>query len=688
MYSRSALVYALSMIGERWPRAADERTHSTPERAGSQWRCMAPRRRCVEARAAPIHITEQALACALAQTSESFFLSSTSLTSVSSPAATHLVMLSRSGAVVGEAHAEPKDCGNSLEMEIVLGRKLLAACPSDHPLRADVCKYLAHLLDQRFKKTGSTALLEEMVTLEREALALQPTGHPDRATSCNNLAVTLWTHYKMTGDSEHLDEIITLHREALALRPAGHPLRANSCNNLAGALQTRYEMTGSSDLLNELIMLYREALALHPAGHPDRSMSCNNLANTLLARYDMTGSSDLLNEIITLLREALALRPAGHPDRMSSCNNLATALQTRYKVTGSSDLLDESIMLDREALALHPTGHPDHASSCHNLADHLLQRFRKTQDVTAIDEALVLARKSAASMSPSSLWRALRILCRIHLESDSPHLSIFTATRYLSQASALYPDNTALFIKAMQTCLSLLWLRHRDWTADIALLLFNVYSNLIDRLSRMTGFAFDTVSQLAALKSARSFGSDACMAALLSGRTSQAVEQIDHAHGVIWAQALHQRDPQLQDLPGSLASELETLLRAVSVPTSKVAPIPSNSATRHLSPEDVRHQQNSRIQTILTEVRAMPGLERFMLGKTYAQLRKTRQGVVCVSVGVRDGQERHGSTESSGSPHSCDATGGLQECSRDDVVSEHAKCLPPLLTTSRQVHGR
>jgi hypothetical protein len=113
------------------------------------------------------------------------------------------------------------------------------------------------------------------------------------------------------------------------------------------------------------------------------------------------------------------------------------------------------------------------------------------------------------------------------------------------------------------------------------------------------------------------------MAALLSGRPSQAVEQIDHAHGVIWAQALHQRDPQLQDLPESLASELETLLRAVSVPTSKVAPIPSNSATRHLSPEDVRHQQNSRIQTILTEVRAMPGLERFMLGKTYAQLRKT-----------------------------------------------------------------
>jgi CHAT domain-containing protein len=243
--------------------------------------------------------------------------------------------------------------------------------------------------------------------------------------------------------------------------------------------------------------------------------------------------------------------------------------------------------------------------------------------VTVIDEALVLARDSAASLPPSISWQALELLCHIHLAPHSPHFSISIATQYLSQASASYPDNTAQFLERMQGSLALIWTRHCDWTADIALLLLNAYSNLIDRLSRMTGFALDTASQLAGLKSARSFGSDACMAALRSGRSSQAIEQIDHAHGVIWAQALYQRDPQLQDLPGSLASELETLLRAASVPASKVAPIPSNPATRHLSPDDVRHQQNSRIQTILTEVRAMPGLERFMLGRTYAQLRET-----------------------------------------------------------------
>jgi hypothetical protein len=152
--------------------------------------------------------------------------------------------------------------------------------------------------------------------------------------------------------------------------------------------------------------------------------------------------------------------------------------------------------------------------------------------------------------------------------------------------------------------------------------LLEVYSNVIDRLSRMTGFAVDTISQLTALRSARSFGSDACVTALLSGCPRQAIELIDHAHGVIWTQALHQRDPQLQDVPRDLASELESLFRAVSIPITKHERAPVGHATGCLSPEDVRDQQNSRIQTLLTEVRAIPGLERFMLGRTYAQVRE------------------------------------------------------------------
>jgi tetratricopeptide (TPR) repeat protein len=570
----------------------------------------------------------------------------------------------------------------SLDESIKLHQEAIDLHPSGHPDRAASCNNLATALWLRYQVTGSSGLLDEVITLHREALALRPGEHPNRASSCNNLAAALHNRYLVTGGSDLLDEIITLHREALALRPGEHPNRASSCSNLATALQDRYNVMGSSDTLDEMIRLHREALALLRAvGHSDRTTSYNNLAGALRCRYQVTGNPDLLNEIITLCREVIALRPAGHalhsgsctnladalqyhyevtgnpdtldemlrlhrkalalqpsghPYRALSCNNLANALRTRYKVTGISELLDEIVPLHREALALRPDGHPGHAMLCNDLADSLWQHFRKTMDLTVLDEVLVRAHEATASASSSEVWKALLILFLIHMEQGSPHFSISTATEYLLQASASLPSNIAKFMRMMQSGLDQMWLMHTAWIPETSLALLEVYSNIIDGLSRMTGFAFDTISQLTALRSARSFGSDACVAALLSGRPCQAVELMDHAHGVIWTQALHQRDPQLQDVPRGLASELESLFRAVSMPMATHKHAIADPATGYLSPEDVRDQQNSRIQTLLTEVRAITGLERFMLGRTYAQLRETaREHPVVVLVSAR-----------------------------------------------------
>jgi hypothetical protein len=135
----------------------------------------------------------------------------------------------------------------------------------------------------------------------------------------------------------------------------------------------------------------------------------------------------------------------------------------------------------------------------------------------------------------------------------------------------------------------------------------------------------DASSQLSALGSVRSMGSDACISALLGQRPAQAVELLDRAHGVMWAQALRLRDPQLEDIPENLAQELEVLLRAVNVPAVGGPQLDPTQTNRHLTSLDIRHQQNSRIQAIFREVRAMPGLERFMLGSTFEQLREVAQ---------------------------------------------------------------
>jgi hypothetical protein len=570
---------------------------------------------------------------------------------------------------------------DSLCSEIQRHREQLATCPKDHPQRGNACHELATSLYRSWTKTPSTALLTEVITLNREALDLRPGGHSDHAHSCYDLANALLDRYRVAGGPDLLDETIKLHREALSLRPSGHPDRAHSCNSLANALRARYQMTGSSALLDEIIKLHREALALRPAEHPDHAVSCSNLANILLDRYYVTGTTSLLDETIMLYGKALVLRPAGHPYRATactnianallrryratgdsavlddtiafcrealalqptrhptraiSCTNLANALLHRYQETGGSALLDETIKLHREALALRPGGHPSRALSCYELADSLWQYCGKTRDEMVVNHAVALAHQSATSWSPSDAWQPLLLLCSIHLDQWSSYFSISTATEYLLQASSSTPANIVEFMREIQSHLDRMWLMQGTWTPDTTHLLLDVYSNIIDRLSEMTGFAFDIASQLTALRSARSYGSDACVAALLSGRSCQAIELIDHAHGVIWAQALHQRDPQLQDLPKHIASELETLLRAVSVSIGIDAGELSMPEARYLSPEDLRHEQNSRIQTILTEVRAMPGLERFMLGKTYAQLRETaKEHPVVVLVSAR-----------------------------------------------------
>jgi tetratricopeptide (TPR) repeat protein len=508
---------------------------------------------------------------------------------------------------------------NPLETEIRDRRSRLAALSSDHPKRADACDDVALSLYQRYQVTGSISLLDETIAMLREALALRPTGHLDHAMSFNALANALYSHYEETGSTILLEEMIMLLREALYLLPdRGHPGHAQVCHSLGTALHTRYKITGMTDLLDEATTLHRRALA----GHPDRAMVYNSLANAFHSRYQETGNPNLLEEMIMLLRAALTLLPDGHPGHASLRSSLGTALCTHYEVTGMTSLLDEAIELHREALFLTPAGHPNRALSCNNLASALWKHYGRIRDLTVLEQAIALACEGAAPLSSAKSRTVLPLLCKMHLVPDSPHFAISTATEYLSQASQLHTDNITAFMQGMQECLDLIWSVDSTWTSNTPILLSNVYSNLIDRLAWMTGLALDTKSQLTALKPARAFGADACVAALMSGHPNQAIELTDHAHGVMWAQALNQRDPHLQDLPKDLASELEALLRAVSVPMAAHTLERSDTATRYLSPEDVRHQQNSRIQTLLTEIRETPGLERFMLGSTFAQLRE------------------------------------------------------------------
>jgi tetratricopeptide (TPR) repeat protein len=529
-------------------------------------------------------------------------------------------------------HVRYQETGNValLDESIELKREALALRPPGHPDRATSCGNLGPSLLLRYKQTGDVALLDESIELEREALALRPPGYPNRAHSCAHLGASLHMRYQQTGNIALLDEAIELEREALALQPLGHPDRANSCVGLGVSLFARYEQTGDIVLLDEVIELEREALALRPLDHPDRAHSCGNLGGSLHVRYQQTGDAALLDEAIDLKREALALQPPGHPDRAHSCAGLAASLHVCYERTGNVALLDEAIELEREAMALRPLGHPNRAHSCINLGYSLLVRYKRTGDVALLYEAIEACIHASEHISASQAWYSLMLLSQLHLFCNTLHYSVLKALEYLQQSFQHEVDNIHHFMSDVCYNAALMWDSFGAWTPQITALLVDVYAKMIDRLPLVAGFVLNTSSRLRSLKATRRIGSDACVAALLAEQPATAVTLLDRAHGVVWSQALHQRDPQMEGGPKDLTLELEDLLRAIAMSP------PVDPARLSDHPQDVRHRQNARIQTILREIRVMPGLSRFMLGSTYETLREAaRNHPVVVLVAAR-----------------------------------------------------
>jgi tetratricopeptide (TPR) repeat protein len=526
-------------------------------------------------------------------------------------------------------HIRYQACGDFdlLNEAIELEREALASRPPGHADRALSCANLGDSLRARYEQCADLGLLNEAIELEREALALLPPGHPNRAAICANHAVALHARYEQCGDLESLDEAIELGREALALRPLGHPGRALSCANLVASLNTRYRQCGDPGLLDEAIQLEREALALQPPGHPQRALSCGNLAASLSMRYKQYGDLGLLNEVIELEREALALRPPGHPNRALSCVNLALSIRMHYEACGDHGPLDEAIQLEREALALQPPGHPLRSLTSRNLSHTLIACYKHRKNTALLDEAIEVCGRTLEQGTSMDDWRSFNCLASAYMIPDTSHFSLTSTLRYMDRSFGSECDNVHDFILSTRNNLFNLWDASSMWASDTPLRLCNVYTQLIDRLPLAAGFVLDTSSRLQTLKSARRIGTDACVVAIAANQPSQAIELLDRAHGIVWAQALHQRDPQMEGAPPALAAELADHMHAIAAPT----PTPLDP-----SHQDGRHKRNTRIQAILREIRATPGLERFMLGKTYVTLREAaRKHPVVVLVAGR-----------------------------------------------------
>jgi CHAT domain-containing protein/tetratricopeptide (TPR) repeat protein len=507
-----------------------------------------------------------------------------------------------------------------LDEAIVLSREALGLCPQGHPSRSSSLNNLAVHLSTRYEQLGAMVDLDEAIVLSREALGLCPQGHPSRSSSLNNLAIDLSTRYNQLGAMQDLDDAIVLAREELDLLPQGHPDRSMSLNNLAVYLSSRYEQLGAMQDLDEAIVLSRETLDLCSQGHPDGPVSLNNLSKFLSSRFKQLGAMVDLDEAIVLAREALGLFPQGHPSRSSSLNNLAGHLSTRYEQLGAMVDLDEAIVLDREALGLCPQGHPHRSISLNNLAVYLSTRYNQLGAMVDLDEAIVLAREALGLRPQGHPDRSESLNNLAH------HLrNRFTRSNQLHDKEELFSlyaqlVHVAQIVSSSDLSAAKSWIRVAEDFQHPTILL--AYDTSLRLLIRHVATIPSLPQHLVILKDlTSSLAVDAFSACLRNRVPAHAVELLEQGRGVFWSQLTRLSSP-LHDV--GVSSPAGKLL---AEEFTRLALLIRNALD---SPGADQHERlcglNIQMQTIVTNIRELPGLSRFLLPSLFPDLQRAASG--------------------------------------------------------------
>jgi CHAT domain-containing protein/tetratricopeptide (TPR) repeat protein len=508
---------------------------------------------------------------------------------------------------------------NCIDEAIVLDREALELCPPGHPMRVDSVAHLASHLSHRYAHLGATRDLEEAVVLNREALDLRPQGHPDRSVSLNNLAKRLGTRYDLLGAMQDLGEAIVLNREALDLRPQGHPDRSMSLNNLANGLSTRFHQLGAMQDLDEAVFLAREALDLRPQGHPDRSRSLNNLANGLSTRFNQLGAMQDLDEAIVLDRDALSLRPQGHPRRPTSLICLAVDLSTRYRRLGEMQDLDEAIVLGREALDLFPQGHPYRSISLSNLAVYLSSRYNQLGAIQDLNEAIVLGRE-ALDLRPQGHPERSGTLTNLARDLRSR----FTRSKQLRDKEELFglyaqlvdvPQVSSIDLSAARS-----WIRVAEDFQHPSLLL--AYETSLRLLTQHLATLPSLPQHLVILKNlTSSLAVDAFSGCLRKCAPARAVELLEQGRGVFWSQLTRLRSPMDDVVISSPAG------KTLADEFTRISLLIRDALN---SPDPNQHERvcrlNLKLQGIVSNIRNLPGLSRFLLPSLFPDLQHAASG--------------------------------------------------------------
>lgn len=485
----------------------------------------------------------------------------------------------------------------------------LAHTATGHPQRSERLDVLATALVVRAELDGDRSTLAEAVALHREAVVTTPSGHPYESRFLLNLGAALGALFYATGDLAWLTEAASTTRRAAdtATRPSE---RATALANLAAVLHRRSTVTGEFALLTEAVEVARESLRLGTDTVAGHSHHLTNLGAMMFAVWQRSGRPADLEECIELHESAVQATPERHPRRPMMLGNLGGALVEAFQQFGDHVALNRGISAYRAAVLGCDPALPEHAGYLADLGGALRQRFvggpgggGGAQDEEALAESIEFGRQAVrASANPyvrakrlTGLARSLRLRFLHHGDREA----LAEALAALREAATAPAAPTGDRITAAE-----LW-GELAAKADDYVLAAEGFATAVRLLPQLAGRRLTQGDAQYWLGRYSNLAADAAACALAVGNVDDAVTLLELGRGVLAAQAfdgrgdltdLREKAPELADRFAALSAEVETD-----------------------TPRD-RLQVADELAAVIAEIRALPGLERFLETPLVAEL--------------------------------------------------------------------
>ncbi|KIM21906.1 hypothetical protein M408DRAFT_324656 [Serendipita vermifera MAFF 305830] len=511
-----------------------------------------------------------------------------------------------------------------IEDAILYLRNGVELTPDDDPHKPSRLSNTGNALKARFERFRNFADLNDAISSQRKAVELMPDSHPEKGSILNNLGTAVKARFELLGNVADIEEAILYLREAVKLTPDAHSSIPNCLFNLGNALLAQFSALRNVPDVEDAVLSLRMAVERTPDGHPALPSRLISLGSALQARFQCLKSFSDIEDAISNQRKAAELIPDnhGHIDKPSHLNHLGSALHIRFVRFGDRSDIEDAISSLRKAVGPTPNGHRDKPSLLNNLANALRRRYKLFENLADIEEAIASLR-NAVALAPDGHSNIPQLFNNIagalidRFDKTSIQSDIEDAVSSLQEAVATLPDGPPRTRFDAAVSWAGILKKHFPSTSSLP-----AFRHAIDLLPQIAWVGLSIVDQHSLLADVGDLAREAVATAIQEKEYKRAVEWAEQGRSIVWQNLLGLRTPvdDLRREHPELADRFDSISDQLEVPLSQTDHL-TQTPTMPLT--DVAQKYSLlaiQRETIIDEIRSVPGFKTFMRAKTFAEL--------------------------------------------------------------------